>query len=169
MTAAAGARDRLEPLALRWALVAVVLVLSALPLARLLLESVAPGGAWSTQALRSVLGSATTWTATEHSLVTALGGTLLATAIGVVVAIAVALTDIRARHAFVFCFVAPLLLAPQVVALAWLSLFGPSSTLLRLLEIAPPLGQRNQLYSAGSTPHSCSSRCARACARCRRK
>lgn len=149
MSAQASARDSIEPLALLWALVAVVLVLSALPLARLVLEAVAPGGAWSMQALRSVLANPTTWTATQHSLVTALGGTALATVIGVVVAVAVSLTDIRARNAFVFCFVAPLLLAPQVVALAWLSLFGPSSTLLKMAGLAPPLGQRNPLYSAG--------------------
>src|SRR5690349_4818939 len=149
MSAQASARDSIEPLALLWALVAVVLVLSALPLARLVLEAIAPGGAWSMQALRSVLANPTTWTATQHSLVTALGGTALATVIGVVVAVAVSLTDIRARNAFVFCFVAPLLLAPQVVALAWLSLFGPSSTLLKMVGLAPPLGQRNPLYSAG--------------------
>ena len=51
------------------------------------------------------------------------------------------LTDIRARNAFVFCFVLPLMLAPQVVALAWLQMFGPSSPLLKLLGIAPALGQ----------------------------
>ena len=43
----------------------------------------------------------------------------------------------------------PLLLAPQVVALAWLQMFGPSSPLLKLLGIAPALGSRNPLYSPG--------------------
>ena len=46
-----------------------------------------------------------------------------------------------------FCFVLPLMLAPQVVALAWLQMFGPSSTLLRSLGLAPPPGARNPLYS----------------------
>jgi iron(III) transport system permease protein len=78
-----------------------------------------------------------------------LGGTLIAVLIGTTVALAVSLTDIRARNAFVFCFVAPLLLAPQVVALAWLQTFGPSSTLLKMIGMAPPLGSRNPLYSAG--------------------
>src|SRR3982750_2491682 len=149
MIDAAGARDRVEPLVLLWALVAIVLILSALPLVRLALEGIAPGGVPSAQALYRVFTSATTWPAPQHSLVTALGGTILATLIGTIVAIAVSLTDIRARNAFVFCFVAPLLLAPQVVALAWLQMFGPSSTLLKLLGIAPALGQRNPLYSAG--------------------
>jgi len=148
MTDAAGWRERVEDTALLWALVAVVAVLSVLPLARLLLEGVAPNGQFSTAALARVLASPTTWTATQHSLVTALGGTVVAVVIGSVVAVIVALTDVRARNAFVFCFVLPLMLAPQVVALAWLQLFGPSSTVLKMLGIAPAMGSRNPLYSA---------------------
>ncbi len=96
-----------------------------------------------------MLSSATTWTATPHSLVTAFGGTALAVLIGGIVALLVSLTDIRRRNAFVFCFVMPLLIAPQVVALAWLQMFGPSSPLLKLLGIAPAMGSRNPLYSPG--------------------
>ena len=59
------------------------------------------------------------------------------------------LTDIRGRNAFVFCYVMPLMLAPQVVALAWLQMFGPSSPFLKLLGVAPALGSRNPLYSPG--------------------
>ena len=58
-----GWRERAEETALLWALVAIVAVLSLLPLARLLLEGVAPGGRFSTAALASVLSSDTTWTA----------------------------------------------------------------------------------------------------------
>ena len=140
-------RGRIEDYALLWWLVIVVAVLSVLPIARLLLEGIAPGGALSTEALRRVLSSPTTWTATGHSLVTALGGTLLAALIGGTVALVVTLTDIRHRNVYVFCFVMPLLLAAQVVALAWLQLFGPSSPLLKMLGAAPPLGSRNPLYS----------------------
>lgn len=147
MTEAAGLRERVESVTLLWALVLAVAILSVLPLARLTFEAVAPGGVFSTDALRRVLGSATTWTATQHSLATALGGTLIATLLGSAVAIIVSLTDVRARNAYVFCFVLPLMLAPQVVALAWLQMFGPSSTLLRLAGIAPPPGTRNPLYS----------------------
>ena len=140
-------RGRIEDYALLWWLVIVVAVLSVLPIGRLLLEGIAPGGALSTEALRRVLSSPTTWTATGHSLVTALGGTLLAVLIGGTVALVVTLTDIRHRNVYVFCFVMPLLLAAQVVALAWLQLFGPSSPLLKMLGAAPPLGSRNPLYS----------------------
>ena len=140
-------RAALEDRALLGALVAVVALLSLLPLARLLLEGIAPNGSLSSTALTRVLSSPTTWIATAHSLITALGGTLVALAIGGTVAIVVALTDVRGRNAFVFCFVMPLLIAPQVVALAWLQSFGPSSPLLRMLGVAPAIGSRNPLYS----------------------
>ncbi|HSV20739.1 MAG TPA: iron ABC transporter permease [Casimicrobiaceae bacterium] len=142
------AGERVEERALYAALIVVVAVLAALPLVRLVAEAVAPGGQWSTAALARVLASPVTWTATLHSLVTALGGTLLATLVGGTVALVVSLTDVRARNAYVFCFVMPLLIAPQVIALAWLQVFGPSSTLLKVLGVAPPLGSRNPLYSA---------------------
>ena len=147
MSDATGVRERVESAGLLWALVLAVAILSVLPLARLAWEAVAPGGVLSTEALRRVLASSTTWTATQHSLATAIGGTLLATLLGTTVALVVSLTDIRARNAYVFCFVLPLMLAPQVVALAWLQMFGPSSTLLKLAGLAPPPGARNPLYS----------------------
>jgi len=140
----ADARERL----LLYALVGVVSILSAWPLLRLVVEAVVPAGRPSTAAVSRVLASPATWTATLHSIVTGLGGTVLATLIGATVALLVSLTDVRARNAYVFCFVTPLLIAPQVVALAWLQVFGPSSTLLRMLGIAPALGSRNPLYSA---------------------
>jgi len=149
MANASGARGRFEDYALLWGLIGVVAVLSVLPLARLLLEGVMPGGALSGDAVRRVLSSSATWTATAHSLVTAFGGTALAVLLGGVVALLVSLTDIRGRNAFVFCYVMPLMLAPQVVALAWLQVFGPSSPLLKMIGLAPALGSRNPLYSPG--------------------
>jgi iron(III) transport system permease protein len=139
--------ELIEERALLGALVLVAVVLSLLPLLRLALEAVAPGGALSLRPLGSVLANPATWTAAGHSLVTALGGTALATLLGVTVGLVVSLTDVRARNAYVFLFVLPLLLAPQVVALAWLQVFGPSSTLLKMLGVAPALGSRNPLYS----------------------
>jgi iron(III) transport system permease protein len=149
MANASGARGRFEDYALLWGLIGVVAVLSVLPLARLLLEGVMPGGALSGDAVRRVLSSSATWTATAHSLVTAFGGTALAVLLGGIVALLVSLTDIRGRNAFVFCYVMPLMLAPQVVALAWLQVFGPSSPLLKMIGLAPALGSRNPLYSPG--------------------
>jgi len=149
MANALGTRGRFEDYALLWGLIGVVALLSALPLARLVQEGVMPSGTLSGEPVRRVLSSSATWTAMAHSLVTALGGTALAVVLGGVVALLVSLTDIRGRNAFVFCFVMPLMLAPQVVALAWLEMSGPSSPLLKILGMAPALGTRNPLYSPG--------------------
>src|SRR5262245_43320923 len=133
MPEASGWRERFESYGLLWGLLAVVAILSIAPLVRLLAEGVAPQGVLSAAAIARVLSSTATWTATRHSLATALGGTLVALAMGGMVALVVALTDIRARNAFVFCFVLPMMIAPQVIALAWLQLFGPASPLLKAL------------------------------------
>jgi iron(III) transport system permease protein len=140
-------RENAESFALLAVLVAVVMAVSLLPLARLAWEAIAPGGHVSLDALARVLSSATTWTAAWNSLVTAVGGTVLALLLGTAVALVVSLTDMRARNLYVFCFVLPLMLAPQVVALAWLQAFGPSSALLKLAGLAPAPGSRNPLYS----------------------
>ena len=147
MPEAAGWRERFESYGLLWGLLAVVAILSVAPLARLLAEGVAPHGNLSADAIARVLSSGATWIATRHSLATALGGTIVALVVGTVVALAIALTDIRARNAFVFCFVLPMMIAPQVIALAWLQLFGPASPLLKALGVAQTIGGRNPLYS----------------------
>lgn len=140
-------RTRVVETGLLWGLVFLVAGLSLLPIGRLVFEGMAPGGQLSASSLGKVLASPTTWTATANSLVTAVAGTLLAVLLGGAVALVTSLTDIRARNAFTFCFVLPLMIAPQVTALAWLQLFGPSSTLLKLIGMAPGLGSRNPLYS----------------------
>ncbi len=125
-----------------WIVAGLVAALSLLPVLRLVLEALSSGAiaeAWRRPAA---------WRALVHSLETSLGATLLALALGGVVALVVTLTDIRARTAFVFLFVMPLIIAPQVMALAWLQVSGPSSPLLKAIGLAPPLGTRNPLYSA---------------------
>ncbi|MGL4636626.1 MAG: ABC transporter permease [Beijerinckiaceae bacterium] len=128
-------------------LATLVAILSVSPLVRLLVESIAPGGVVSTQAFTRVWNSQAAWTALRNSLETSLGATLLALVFGTVVALVVTLTDLRARNAFVFVFVMPLIIAPQVMALAWLQISGPASPLLNVLGLAPPIGTRNPLYS----------------------
>lgn len=124
-------------------LMALVAVLSVVPLARLVLEAGANGGG----AFQRVWSSPAVWTALRNSLETSVGATLVALLFGGTVALIVTLTDIRARNAFVFVFVMPLIIAPQVMALAWLQITGASSPLLGLVGLAPPMGTRNPLYS----------------------
>ena len=128
-------------------LVGLVGVLSLFPIARLLWEGFFPDGRASIAAITTVLSAPNTWIAFRNSLEVSAGGTLIAVLLGTLVAVIVSVTDMRARNAFVFCFVLPLMIAPQVTALAWLQITGPSSHVLKLLGIAPPLGTRNPLYS----------------------
>lgn len=136
-----------QDMALTAGIVALIVIFSLLPMARLLQEVILPGGQFSLDIIRNGLIDETTWRATWNTLVVGLGGTLFALVLGVAVAILVSLSDVRQRQAFVLCFVTPLMIAPQVTALAWLQLFGPSSPLLNMLGMAPPLGTRNPLYS----------------------
>src|SRR5690606_19983674 len=125
----------------------IVAALSLLPMLRLLAELVAPQGTPSASVLFEILASGSTWIATWHSIQIGLGGTLLALIFGIVAALLVGLTDMRSRNLFVLFYVVPLMIAPQVTALAWLQLFGPSSQFLKILDLAPPLGSQNPLYS----------------------
>ncbi len=127
------------------ALVAVTAVLAVAPVLRLLLESAFPSAGGGPAV--AVLSQPATWNAARRTLETTLGGTLLAAAIGCVMALLAALTDVRARPLLVFGFVLPLMIPPQVTAIAWLQVFGPASPLLKMLDLAPPLGSRNPLYS----------------------
>jgi iron(III) transport system permease protein len=130
------------------ALGVLVAILALLPLARLAWETLMSGGTFSVGPLAEVLSSQTTWTALRNTVLTGLGGTVIAVLLGGAVALVASFCDIRMRGLFVFSFVMPMMLAPQVAALAWLQVTGPSSPFLKLLGLAPPLGTRNPLYSA---------------------
>lgn len=129
-------------------IVIVVSLLSLLPIGRLLLEVILPAKGTTSESFVRVFSSSTTWTATWHSLHIGIFGTLLAVILGTSVALLVSLTDIRGRSIFVFLYVTPLLIAPQVTALAWLQLFGPASPFLKMIGMAPPMGSKNPLYSS---------------------
>ena len=131
---------------------ALSLVLAAfclLPMGRLAIEAFSLSGSVSLEPVRAALFAPATASALEASLTTSIGGTLLAVGLGTLVALCVHLTPMRGRTLFVFCFVLPLMIAPQVTALAWLQVFGPSSPLLKLIGLPPALGARNPLYSRG--------------------
>lgn len=135
--------------AMATAILLVVLVFSLLPMLRLLEEVLLPGGRFSVAAIRSGVSDPTAWLAARHSLAVGAGGAAVALILGTLVALAVTISDIRLTQTMVLCYVTPLMIAPQVTALSWLQVFGPSSPLLHLLGIAPPLGTPNPLYSPG--------------------
>src|SRR5690606_6901082 len=120
-------QGRGQEMALTTIVAVVVVVLSILPMLRLILEIIAPGGNLSRAAIDAGLANSSTWIATGNTLVVGIGGTVLAVLLGTLIAVLVTLTDVRGRGPFVLCYVMPLMIAPQVTALAWLQLFGPAS------------------------------------------
>ncbi|MQY43908.1 ABC transporter permease subunit [Epibacterium sp. SM1969] len=123
--------------------VAIALTLS--PVLRLFVEGVSDDG--GLELFLEVLGEKSTQRALKHSLITAGLGTLVSLLIGGAFAFLVALSDLRAKAALVFCLMIPMMIPPQITALSWTQIMGPSSVLLKTLGIAPPLGAPQPLYS----------------------
>ena len=129
----------------RLVVLGVIFLLSLLPVTRLLLAAAAPGGELDIAALAGRLSSPSAVRATLNTLDTAIFGALLALLIGAPFAVGVAMTDLPTRRSLGFLLLLPLMIAPQVMALSWLHLFGPSSTLLGAFGLAPPPGTANPL------------------------
>ena len=127
-------------------LLGVVVLLAVVPIGRLAQEALAPGGKVDPTLLAGILESPAVWRAARNTLTVSLGGVVLAVALGGAFALLVTLTDLRGKKPLVFCFMLPLMIAPQVTALAWIDLFGPNSTLLGALGLAPRPGTRHPLY-----------------------
>lgn len=127
-------------------IVSVVLFLSVLPLARLAVVGIS---AFANGGVMVVLSDPMVWSAVYYTIVTAVIGTIISLVIGCTFAYLLTLTDIPAKGPLSFFFVLPMMIPPQVTALAWVQMSGPSSPLLKALHIAPPLGSPQPLYSVG--------------------
>lgn len=125
-------------------IVSVVLFLSVLPLARLAVVGIS---AFANGGIMVVLSDPMVWSAVYYTIVTAILGTVISLIIGCAFAYLLTLTDIPAKGPLSFLFVLPMMIPPQVTALAWVQMSGPSSPLLKALHIAPPLGSPQPLYS----------------------
>ncbi|WP_428429171.1 ABC transporter permease [Pararhizobium sp.] len=123
-----------------------VCLLCGLPLARLLYAGLRFSIEGRATGLFSELS---TWFAIRNTLTTATAGMVISVLLGATFAFVVTLTDIRAKGFFSFAFVLPMMIPPQVTALAWVQMSGPASPLLKTLGIAPPLGSPQPLYSLG--------------------
>lgn len=126
-----------------------VLGLSFAPLLRLVWAAVAPDGIPDLSRLLRLLNSSLVAKATFNTLTVAFFATLLATALGTAAAVLVALTDIRAKAIWVFAFILPMMIPPQVTALAWVQAWSPTSPVLQFLGFSPVSGDRHPLYSPG--------------------
>ncbi|WP_422458146.1 ABC transporter permease [Pantoea sp. BJFS-204] len=143
-------RWRAEPLVLG-ILVLVIGLLSVATFARLMGTALAPDGILDSDRLLRLLTSRRVLSATLNTLAIGISATLLSLLLGTVAAWLVALTDLRAKAAWVFAFILPLMIPPQVTALAWIQALAPGSLLATAVSalggtwLAP--GQQ-PLYSA---------------------
>lgn len=135
------------PKGLLWLLLALIALLSLLPSLRLLFSALFDWQQGSHSSLWRVLSNESTWVALYNSLYTSGLGTVLSLLLGSFFAFCLALTDIRGKRIWVFLFMLPMMIPPQVTALSWLQLFGPSSILLNSIGLAPGFGSSNPLYS----------------------
>lgn len=126
-----------------------VAAISLLPVLRLVQEIALPGGRPDAALLGRVLGSPAVWRATWNTVVTGSTGAALAVLAGGAAAYLVTLSNVRGKSALAFGFMLPLMISPQVMALAWIDLFGPNSPVLRPLGLAPAIGQPHPLYGPG--------------------
>ncbi len=130
-TAAGGTRGAGALFALVW-----LVVLAAVPLGRLLAEAMGSG----------IPTDPLTWRAAQRSLGLALAATALSVTLGASLAAALLLRDIPGRRVLLFLAILPLLVPPQVMALAVAQVGGPASPLLLAFDLAPPLGSPNLAY-----------------------
>lgn len=127
----------------------VVAALALLPVGRLAATAFWPKGVFDPSLFWLEVGSRSAWRASLNSLQTSLAGAAGALVLGTLFALAVALTDIGGRRPLAFLFVLSAMMAPQVTALAFLTLTGPSSPLLVALGWTPAPGTSNPLVGRG--------------------
>ena len=124
--------------------VSVVFALSALPLGRLAYTGIISslnGDIWR------LLADPALWDAALNTLSTSFFGMLISLVIGGAFALSLTLCDIRGKSILSFLFMLPMMIPPQVTALSWIGMTGPSSTLLKAIGLAPPMGSPQPLYS----------------------
>lgn len=140
------AAGRLVPAAL---MLFAVGFLAVLPIGRLAASALFVEGAFDARLLLDRLTRGATQRAIFNTLDTSLFGALLALALGAPFALLVAATDMPLRKLQGFLLILPLMIAPQVMALAFMHLLGPSSALLGAIGLAPPPGTSNPLLGRG--------------------
>jgi len=141
--------------AVLWFLALMIGILSVAPLTRLVWAAIAPEGIFDAARLLHIIGTQKVLQATFNTIGIALSATLLAMLTGTLAALLVALTNLRGKQLWVFTFILPLMIPPQVIALAWIQALSPSSPLLtgvvgifNGLGLPLNLGNQQPLYSA---------------------
>lgn len=122
-------------------------VIAVAPLGRLSLSALFDADGLATERLAKLFSRTQTGAAIINTLVIAGFATLASLVIGIIFAVVMVFTDVKHKSALVFAFVLPLMIPPQVTAMAWIQAFSPSSPVLGMLGLAMEPGSRHPLYS----------------------
>lgn len=135
-----------------WVILALLTLLiaglSIAPVVRLGVTALMPEGKLSLSWVYHILAKKQIFTATLNTLYISILSTLLALIIGSAAGFLTIFTKIRQQQAWVFAFVLPLMIPPQVTALAWVQALSPTSPLLSYLPFSLDDGTKHPLYSS---------------------
>lgn len=126
----------------------VLFIICVLPIIRILLEALW-GVSTDNSVLFELMSDPLTYSALYNTVVTGVLSTIVATVLGTFFAVVLSNSTIRFSAVWIFAIMVPLIIPPQITALSWLQLFGPSSSLLQSINLAPAIGSPQPLYSAG--------------------
>ncbi len=127
----------------------LVVLVSIAPLMRLVISALLDDGSFAFDRLNKLFLRSQTSAAIINTLIIAVAATAFSLVVGTIFAVLVIQTDLRAKSAAVFAFVLPLMIPPQVIAMAWLQAFSPSSPIFNLLGISVAPSGKHPLYSIG--------------------
>lgn len=128
-------------------ILAYVAVIGLWPLLRLFSETFTSVPGQPFALLQEMWSSHSLQRALSNTIIASLGATLIATIIGTLMALVIGLTNLPGKSLAVFIFLLPLLIPPQITAMAWTEFTGGNSPVLQLLNLAPAPGSANPLYS----------------------
>jgi iron(III) transport system permease protein len=128
-------------------ILAYVAVIGLWPLLRLFSETFTSVPGQPFALLQETWSSSSLQRALTNTVTASLGATLVATIIGTLMALLIGLTNLPRKSLAVFVFLLPLLIPPQITAMAWTEFTGSNSLILNLLHLAPAPGSANPLYS----------------------
>jgi len=128
-------------------LAVLILSVSVAPMLRLAQAALFDDGGLAIERLAKLFSRPQTGAAIWNTVQISLASTLVSLLIGAVFAVIMVQTDLRGKSALVFAFVLPLMIPPQVTAMAWIQAFSPSSPVLGFLGLSMEAGTRHPLYS----------------------
>jgi iron(III) transport system permease protein len=126
----------------------VVLIICGVPILQLILAAI---GSFSdgVETTFKTLFSAQIGNATFNTISVAIASTVIAGVIGISLALILMTVQLRARRLMAFIFILSLMISPQISALAFKTLAGPASPLLKAIGLAPPPGTANPMLGFG--------------------